>query len=61
VNAAATHTPAKDLKREFPRGPREMLAGYVIAARMLDKCRAAIADTPGETTAVKLSRPNMNS
>ncbi|MCS1409590.1 MAG: hypothetical protein M2R45_02774 [Verrucomicrobia subdivision 3 bacterium] len=33
---------AKDLSKEFPRSPRETLAGYVIAARMLDKCRAAI-------------------
>ena len=39
---------AKDLTREFPRSPRELLAGYVIAARALDKCRAALADTGGE-------------
>jgi hypothetical protein len=39
---------AKDLSREFPRSPRETLAGYVVAARMLDKCRAAIAGTLGE-------------
>jgi len=32
----------------FPRSPRETLAGYVIAARTLDKCRAALAGTPGE-------------
>jgi hypothetical protein len=39
---------AKDLTKEYPRSPRETLAGYVIAARMLDKCRAAIAGTLGE-------------
>lgn len=39
---------AKDLTREFPRSPRETLAGYVIAARLLDKCRATLADIEGE-------------
>jgi Domain of unknown function (DUF5069) len=39
---------AKDLTKEYPRSPRETLAGYVIAARMLDKCRAVIAGTQGE-------------
>lgn len=39
---------AKDLTKEFPRSPRETLAGYVIAGRTLDKCRAAIAGTLGE-------------
>ena len=39
---------AKDLSKEFPRSPRERLAGYVIAARMLDKCRAHIAGTAGD-------------
>lgn len=39
---------ALDLTKEFPRSPREMLAGYVIAGRTLDKCRAVIADTNGE-------------
>ena len=39
---------AKDLAREYPRSPLETLAGYVIAARMLDKCRAAISGTLGE-------------
>ncbi len=32
----------------YPRSPRESLAGYVVAARTLDKCRAAIAETLGE-------------
>ena len=39
---------AKDLTKEYPRSPRETLAGYVIAARMLDKCRAVLAGTAGE-------------
>lgn len=39
---------AQDLTKDYPRSPREMLAGYVIAARMLDKCRAVIAGTAGE-------------
>ena len=41
-------TPAKTLAKEFPRSPRETLAGYVHAARMLDKCRAVVAGTAGE-------------
>ena len=32
----------------YPRSPRETLAGYVIAMRMLDKCRAVISSTAGE-------------
>ncbi len=51
----ATHTVsdtlkhlAKDLTRDFPRSPRETLGGYVLAARMLDKCRAVINETNGE-------------
>jgi len=39
---------AKDLTKEFPRSPREMLAGYVLAARALDKCRSVIAGIGGE-------------
>ena len=39
---------AKDLTREFPRSPREMLAGYVIVARAVDKCRAVLAGMGGE-------------
>lgn len=39
---------AKDLTSEFPRSPRETLAGYVAAARVLDKCRAVCAGTNGE-------------
>jgi hypothetical protein len=39
---------APDLTRAFPRSPRETLAGYVVAARVLDKCRAVLAGTQGE-------------
>ncbi len=39
---------ARNLSEEFPRSPRETLAGYVIAGRMLDKCRAAILQLNGE-------------
>jgi hypothetical protein len=39
---------ARDLTKEFPRSPRETLAGYVIAARTLDKCRSVLAGTAGE-------------
>ena len=38
---------ALDLSKDFPRSPRETLAGYVVAARALDKCRAVIAGTDG--------------
>jgi hypothetical protein len=39
---------AKDLTKEFPRSPRELLGGFVIAARALDKCRAVLAGIAGE-------------
>lgn len=39
---------APDLSRTYPRSPREMLGGYVVAARTLDKCRAEVAGTLGE-------------
>jgi hypothetical protein len=39
---------ALDLTKTFPRSPRDIFAGYVIAARMLDKCRAVLAGTAGE-------------
>lgn len=37
-----------DLTKEYPRSPRATVAGYVIAGRTLDKCRAVIAGTNGE-------------
>lgn len=39
---------AKDLTKEFPRSPRETLAGYVIAARAVDKCRSVLSGTANE-------------
>lgn len=39
---------ALDLTTAFPASPREVLGGYVIAKRTLDKCRAALAGTNGE-------------
>lgn len=39
---------APDLTTTFPRSPRETLAGYVVAARTLDKCRAVLAGSNGE-------------
>ena len=39
---------ALDLSKVFPASPRETLAGYVVAKRTLDKCRATLAGTNGE-------------
>jgi len=39
---------AKDLSKTVPRSARDTLAGYVIAARTLDKCRAVLAGTQGD-------------
>lgn len=41
---------ARDLRsgKKFPRSPRETLGGYVLAARALDKCRAALVGWEGE-------------
>jgi hypothetical protein len=40
----------RDLRvgKEYPRSPRATLAGYVLAARAVDKCRAVLAGTQGE-------------
>lgn len=48
MNAEKIKLLAKDLTKEFPRGPREMIAGYVLAARCLDKCRAELNKSHGE-------------
>lgn len=37
-----------DLTKVAPHSPRERLAGFVIARRAIDKCRATLAGTPGE-------------
>ena len=39
---------AKDLRKGPPRSPREVLGGYVILARCLDKCRAFLLGMNGE-------------
>ena len=39
---------ALDLNKEFPRSPRDLVGGFVIAGRTLDKCRAVIASSQGE-------------
>jgi len=41
---------ARDLRegKQFPRSPRQTLAGYVLAARAVDKCRAVLAGWEGE-------------
>jgi hypothetical protein len=43
-----TSIPAPDLTRDFPRSPNELLGGYVILARTIDKCRADLAGTAGD-------------
>jgi hypothetical protein len=48
MNAEKLKLLAKDLTREFPRSPRATLAGYVLAARCIDKCRAVLNGTAGE-------------
>lgn len=39
---------ALDLTQTYPRSPRSLLGGYVVAGRALDKCRAMLAGTAGE-------------
>lgn len=39
---------ARDLAKQAPHSPRERLAGFVIANRAVDKCRASLAGTLGE-------------
>jgi hypothetical protein len=41
---------ARDLRdgKQFPRSPRGTLAGYVLAARAVDKCRAVLVGWQGE-------------
>lgn len=41
-------TLALDLRKDYPRSPREKLGGYVIAARCVDKCRALLLGINGE-------------
>lgn len=39
---------AKDLNKEPPRSPYEVIGGFALLARTIDKCRAYIASTEGE-------------
>ena len=39
---------AKDLAIQAPRSPYELIDGFAILARTIDKCRAYIAGTTGE-------------
>lgn len=39
---------ALDLRKQFPRSPHDDLGGYVLLPRIIDKCRALLADTHGE-------------
>lgn len=48
MNETTLKSLAPDLTKQFPRSPRVTLAGYVVAARTLDKCRANLAETAGE-------------
>src|SRR5262245_46579443 len=48
MNTDALKLLAKDLAKDYPRSPRETLAEYVIAGRVLDKCRAFVNGTISE-------------
>ena len=39
---------ARDLTKEAPHSPRNRTAGFAIASRAVDKCRASMAGTLGE-------------
>jgi hypothetical protein len=39
---------ARDLTKQAPHSPRDRLAGFAIATRAVDKCRASLAGTMGE-------------
>ena len=39
---------ARDLTKQAPHSPRECIAGFAIARRAVDKCRASLAGTLGE-------------
>ncbi len=43
-----TNINTKDLTKEAPRSPKERLAGFAILPRVIDKCRAVLANTNGE-------------
>ena len=43
-----TDITARDLTKQAPHSPRDRLAGFAIARRTIDKCRASEAGTLGE-------------
>ncbi len=45
MNAPIT---TRDLTKQAPHSPRERIAGFAIASRTVDKCRASLAGTLGE-------------
>jgi hypothetical protein len=47
-NVPSTPIVSQDLAKQAPRSPRERLAGFAIASRTVDKCRAGLAGTLGE-------------
>jgi len=47
-NLEAVRALAPDLTQKKPRSPREKLAGFELAARTLDKCRASLAGSNGD-------------
>jgi hypothetical protein len=38
----------RDLAKQAPHSPRQRIAGFVIASRAVDKCRASVAGRLGE-------------
>ena len=47
-NLDAVKRLAKDLRKEEPRSPQEQLAGFQLAARCIDKCRATLVGWQGD-------------
>ncbi|MEO6184536.1 MAG: DUF5069 domain-containing protein [Verrucomicrobiota bacterium] len=50
TNLAALELLAKNLRKQEPRHASEELAGYPMAARCLDKCRASLLGWQGDFT-----------
>ena len=52
---------SRDLRdgKEYPRSPRETLGGYVLAARVVDKCRAVLCEPGGRIPFQLSARPAM--
>jgi hypothetical protein len=48
LNSEKLASLAKDLTKDYPRSPRELLGGYVLGMQTLDKCRAFLNDSIGE-------------